>query len=325
MDTNEEQIEPQNGQNTAELVPKSLLVLNTIIVLFIISMFFLIYGVINQPKNSPLPVTETLVFSNAFENLELRAKAVYVYDVMQHKVIYEKNQDLQLPLASLTKLMTALTAADLIPLNSRVTIRKEFLEEEGDSGLFANESWNLKDLLDFSLIVSSNDGARSIASVVGALDLKTEDYDLGRKDFINKMNMKAGKLDLKQTYFINESGLDVGSTSGGYGTAKDMAKLLQYIIVNKPGILEATTYDTLTVNSSSEQHVAKNTNIDIESIPGLIASKTGYTELAGGNLAIAFDTSIGRPVIIVVLGSTMEGRFEDVAKLVKASLESVAE
>src|SRR5204862_245705 len=100
--------------------------------------------------------------------------------------------------------------------------------------------WKLKDLLDFSLLVSSNDGARSVASVVGAMDLKTNDYDLGRKDFINKMNMRAQDLGLKQTYFVNESGLDEGSVSGGYGSAKDVETLLQYILTNKPELVEAT-------------------------------------------------------------------------------------
>ena len=75
--------------------------------------------------------------------------------------------------------------------------------------------------MDFSLVSSSNDGARSIASVVGAFDLKNQDYNLGRKNFITKMNTVAQGLGLKQTYFINEDGLDVGDSSGGYGSAID--------------------------------------------------------------------------------------------------------
>jgi serine-type D-Ala-D-Ala carboxypeptidase (penicillin-binding protein 5/6) len=191
--------------------------------------------------------------------------------------------------------------------------------------LVANESWRLKDLLDFSLVVSSNDGARSIASAVGAFDLKSDDYDLGRKDFITKMNKTAQDLGLKQTYFVNESGLDVGSVSGGYGSAIDVAALMQYILVHHPEVLEATKYPTLDIKSFDAKHVAKNTNTDIGDIPGLIASKTGYTELAGGNLAIVFDSSIGRPIIVVVLGSTQEGRFADVSALVNASLTYIQE
>ena len=239
--------------------------------------------------------------------------------------LFKKNEFVQLPLASLTKLMMSLTATDLLPRDSHITIKKEFLQEEGDTGLLAGESWRLKDLLDFSLLVSSNDGARSIASVVGAFDLKSQDYDLGRKDFITKMNETAGKLGLKQTYFVNESGLDIGNVSGGYGSSIDVARLMQYILTNHPEILEATKYPNLTIDSLNKKHIAKNTNTNIGEIPGLIASKTGYTELAGGNLAVAFDASIGRPIIVVVLGSTEAGRFADVSNLVKASLDYIRE
>ena len=251
------------------------------------------------------------------------AKSAYVFDIKENKVLYKKNEFIQLPLASLTKLMMALTASRLFPVNSKVIIKKEFLSAEGDSGLFADESWRLSDLLDFSLMVSSNDGARSIASVVGAFDLKTEDYILGRRDFITKMNLLAKELDLKQTYFTNESGLDVGGVSGGYGSAIDVANLMKYILKNYPDILEATKYQSLEILSLTKIHKAENTNIDINKIPNLIASKTGYTDMAGGNLAVAFDASIGRPVIVVVLGSSVDGRFNDVSALVKASLEYI--
>lgn len=260
-----------------------------------------------------------------FEDQRILAKAVYVYDVNAKKVIFEKNSEAQLPLASLTKLMTAVTAVSMLPKDLKVTIRKEFLAEEGDSGLLANESWKLSDLLDFSLVASSNDGARSIASVIGAANLKNNDYDLGRKEFVRKMNEKAQEIGLKQTYFINESGLDEGSTSGAYGSAKDIGSLFSYIMENNPDIVEATKYKTFDTVSDTKTHKAKNTNADVDDIPGLLASKTGYTEMAGGNLAVAFDPSIGRPIVIVVLGSTIDGRFDDMNKLVKASLEYIRE
>ena len=261
--------------------------------------------------------------SKAFDNLSLEAKSVYVLDIKENKVLYKKNEFIQLPLASLTKLMMALTASKLVPSNSKITIKKEFLSAEGDSGLLADELWALSDLLDFSLMVSSNDGAMSVASVVGAFDLKTEDYNLGRKDFITKMNLTARELGLKQTYFTNESGLDVGGVSGGYGSAIDVAKLMEYILKKSPEILEATKYQTLDISSLSKVHKADNTNIDINKIPGLIGSKTGFTNMAGGNLVVVFDASIGHPIVAVVLGSGVDSRFSDVSALVKASLEYI--
>jgi D-alanyl-D-alanine carboxypeptidase len=303
----------------------SLLILNTIFVVSIIAMIFVIYDSSKKSTERNVVVANQVAVTHAFDNVNLEAKAVYIYDVINNKIIFKKNETAQLPLASLTKLMTALTASDLLPENSKITIKKEFLSEEGDNGLLANESWILKDLLDFSLVVSSNDGARSIASVIGATLTQNNDYNMGRKDFISKMNDKARELGLTETYFINESGLDEGSTSGGYGSAKNVEKLMQYILTNKPDLLEATKYSVLTVDSLSKEHKAINTNIVIDQIPGLIASKTGYTDLAGGNLAITFDASIGRPIVIVVLGSSEKGRFSDINQLVKASLDYIRE
>jgi D-alanyl-D-alanine carboxypeptidase (penicillin-binding protein 5/6) len=280
---------------------------------------FSVYGAVHRPAAAPTPVAEAPAKPTAFDSVTIGAKAAYVYDLAEQKVLYRKNEFAQLPLASLTKLMMAYTATELLPKDSKITIKKEFLEEDGDSGLLVNESWKLSDLLDFSLVVSSNDGARAIASVIGATDLKTDDYDLGRKDFINKMNLNAKALGLKQTYFVNESGLDVGEVSGGYGSAIDVANLLAYMLKNTPDVLEATKDETITVDSLDAAHTGKNTNIDIGKIPGLLASKTGFTDMAGGNLAVAFDTSIGHPIIAVVLGSTEDGRFSDISALVNAS------
>ncbi len=313
----------EETKNT-EPISKKLLVLNAMLVISIVFMVFLIYGLLHKPVVKEEIVYNEKTSSAIFDSVELEAKSVYVFDVVKNEVIFKKNEFVQLPLASITKLMTALTAVELVPENSRITIRKEFLSEEGDSGLLAGESWKLRDLLDFSLTVSSNDGARSLASVIGAINLNTTDYDLGRKDFISKMNEKAEELGLKQTYFINESGLDNGALSGGYGSAIDVSKLMEYLIKNHSEILEATKYQELEVDSLDKTHVAKNTNVEVDQIPGLIASKTGYTNMAGGNLVIAFDASIGRPIVVVVLGSSIEGRFTDVSKLVEASRSYVS-
>jgi D-alanyl-D-alanine carboxypeptidase len=321
METNSE---PKKG------ISKWLLAFNALSIFLIIFMVFTIDNILKKREVKKESENEALVYESQipspFEKVTILGKAAYVFDVTKNRILYKKNEFEQLPLASLTKLMTALTAYDLMPSDSEVTIKKEFLSEDGDNGLLANESWKLKDLLDFSLVVSSNDGARSIASVVGAANLKTNDYDLGRKDFISKMNQKAQELGLKQMYFTNETGLDQDYVSGGYGSALDVEKLFQYIIQNKPEVISATKFSDIKIESmDNKSHKAQNTNVDVNTIPGLIGSKTGYTALAGGNLAVAFDPSIGRPIIVVVLGSTPDGRFKDVEALVKASLEYVKE
>jgi D-alanyl-D-alanine carboxypeptidase len=83
-------------------------------------------------------------------------------------------------------------------------------------------------------------------------------------------------------------------------------------------VAEATRYEEFNMDSK----IFKNTDKLAENLPGLIAGKTGFSDLAGGNLAVAVDIGLNHPVIIVVLGSTEEGRFEDVKELYYAIINS---
>jgi D-alanyl-D-alanine carboxypeptidase (penicillin-binding protein 5/6) len=164
-----------------------------------------------------------------------------------------------------------------------------------------------------------------VALALGALpSLKASDKEV-LDDFVRLMNAKALELDLKNTYFWNETGLDESVGKGGaYGTTHDFAMLLEYIMMQKPGLMEATQ-ETQTVLTSldNHQHLAKNTNLIAKEIPGLLASKTGYTDIAGGNLAFVFDPEIGRPIIVTILGSSALGRFEDAKILIVATLKYI--
>lgn len=314
------------GEQKDNQISKTLYFFNLALLLGVVGMIFLIDQKFEQRKENIVKAEQEVKSLAVFNNLNLRAKAAFVYDVLEDRILYKKNEKEQLPIASITKLMTALVATELLPKNSNITIKSDFLKEEGDSGLLSAESWELMDLLDFSLVTSSNDGMRSVASVIGAVTSNTSDYDLGRKDFIEKMNLKAKDMELEQTFFVNETGLDVDTkVSGGYSSAQNVSDLMKYLILKHPEILEATKYQKLSINSDDRKHNAKNTNDIVNEIPGLFASKTGFTDMAGGNLVIAFDPSIGRPIIITVLGSTLEGRFSDMEALVKASLDYIAE
>jgi len=223
--------------------------------------------------------------------------------------------------------MTAITALDLLPDTSVVTINSDFLSEEGDSGFFNDERWQMRELLDYSMVTSSNDGVAAIASAAGAIGTGTIDTNISRQDFIKKMNEKVAELNLITPRFYNESGLDVDSNlSGGYASARDTARIFGYAIRNRPEIFEATRYaETKMVSLNNVTHSAKNTNGAVNILPGLIASKTGYTELAGGNLGVIIDPELGRPIVIIVLGSTAVGRFADVELLAQKTLEAIAQ
>jgi D-alanyl-D-alanine carboxypeptidase len=240
---------------------------------------------------------------NPFENIKLEAKAAYVFDISKNQPIFELNAEAQLPLASLTKLMTALVAKEKLPPYLLATITKEAILQEGDSGFLAEEQWPVSDLIDIMLISSSNDAAFALASEF--------EKDFGG-DFVSPMNQKAKELDLTQTYFLNATGLDSSkNVSGGYGSAKDVANLLIYIVKNNPSLIEITRFNNLTLRSRE----FKNTNQVINELPGFIAGKTGFSDLAGGNLAVIVDNGYGHPFIVVVLGSTFEGRFSNIKTL----------
>jgi len=220
--------------------------------------------------------------------------------------------------------MTALISSELVPEGTIITIRKSDIDVEGDSGLMVGEKWTLKNALDFTLMASSNDGAHALASVIGYVKVKKRGETV-QDMFIDAMNKKAKELNLSQTYYLSNSGLDLNKVIGGaFGSARDMALLMSYILKNSPSILEATKYSTLKIKSKEYTHLVKNTNQDAVTIPGILGSKTGFTDLAGGNLVVAFDIGIGHPIVVSVLGSSREGRFEDVKKLINASIKQIA-
>lgn len=297
--------------------PTTLLLFVSFLTVFFIAMFSFSVRMLEANKKiaaSPSPVTAPA--PDPFKNINLKAQAAYVFDMRTGKALFARNEEAQLPLASLTKVMTALVASKM-PDDTVVVFRNLPI---------GGEKWNLKELLDYTLVVSSNEGASAIAGAGGAW-FGTEQKDIGADVFVQKMNDEARALELFQTFFLNPNGLDVNDTlSGAYGSAKDIANLFAYILKWKPALLEATAYESLRLNSEGGiPHVVQNTNILSRTIPGLLASKTGYTDLAGGNLAVAFDVGPMHPVVIVVLGSSQDGRFADMEKLMTASVAKIGQ
>ena len=256
----------------------------------------------------------------AFDDVSVSALAVHVYDVRNNETLYARNADEQRAIASLTKVMTALVATEESPDPSEHVVRIDVdaLLTDGESGFWYGEQWNLKELVEFTLVSSSNDGAAAIGL---ALNNFVEE-----PTFVDQMNAYATDLGLTQTYFINPTGLDINleTEPGAFGSARDMSTLFTYVLEHHPDILEVTRLPELTVASLDRVHVVENTNKITTDIPWLLGAKTGFTDHAGGNLIVAFDAGLARPIVITVLGSTIDGRFEDMQKLIDATLEYVA-
>ncbi len=253
---------------------------------------------------------------NPFDNISLRAKSAYVYDLRTKTVLFSHNEEAQLPLASLTKIMTVILAAETFSKDALITVSADSLMREGDSGLYDGAVVPWRSLTALALVASSNDAAAALAA-------SGEGARANPRPLHDVMNAKANELGLTQTLFLNETGLDTShSLSGAYGSAKDVATLLTYAVENHGDVFESSTLVEVTPPPFlGKTKVLKNTNDALSLIPNIIASKTGFTDLSGGNLAIIFDAGLAHPVAVVVLGSSEDDRFSDVLSLVSTTLQ----
>jgi D-alanyl-D-alanine carboxypeptidase (penicillin-binding protein 5/6) len=156
------------------------------------------------------------------------------------------------------------------------------------------------------LISSSNDAAFAIASTLRSETKPTD------KEFVKLMNQKANQLNLEATYFRNATGLDISeTTAGAYGSCRDVTKLINYLLQEHPDLAETTTLASLRLKEREFQ----NTNKLLSKLPLLLAGKTGFDDLAGGNLTLIVNKGFNHPITITVLGSSIDGRFKDVETL----------
>lgn len=287
------------------------------IALIITSALLAVFLLIPLGRNEPAPAVPALTAPDAFARVPLEANAAIVYDLATKKTLYEKNADAQLPLASLTKLLTVYAALAKLPPETPVTISKSAAAVEAPRAFNAGQELSLADLARLTLTASLNDGAAAIASATAERENRSEGEALAAA---------AGALALSQTYAVNGNGLDMNAAvSGGYGSARDVARLAGALAELAPSVAEATTQSSAqAVSVGGTVFTVKNTDPIVNTIPRLLLSKTGYTDLAGGNLALVFDAGIRHPIAVVVLGSSLSARFTDGAALVSATLAHFA-
>lgn len=260
--------------------------------------------------NLPAPAHEpaAAALSLSLPPQALAAKAAIVLDLKTGAILYEKDAQEPLPLASLTKLMTLQTALSDAELNQPVTITARDLAPEGDWGLQVGDTLSLRDLVALSIVASCNDCAEAVANTMGS-------------SAISNLNEQARDLNLTRSSFSNPTGLDVsveGGEAGAYGSAFDVARLTAAFYRAHPELFYLTTKPQVSVVDGSRTLTFAATMAPIQDIPGFVGAKTGYTDLAGGNLAAIIDLEPGHPVAAVVLGSTESGRFSDMRTLVAA-------
>lgn len=264
-----------------------------------------LYAQISQPINE---IVYAVPKKQPKEELGLAAKAGISLRIDlpdQERVIFKKNADDVLPIASLTKLMTATVVFEHPEIyNAEKQIAISALgASQADVPVFGNlkpgEVYSVQELLGAMLFYSSNDAAYSLAEVIGV------------DRFTEMMNRKAKDIGLEKTGFYNSSGLDIDGGAANFSSAKDLLVLVKYILKSHPEIFSMTIHPGPYI---TENGIFSFKLWDKQT---LIGGKTGYTEKAGGCMIAIFENENNRRYINILLGSaSSESRVVEMQKMI---------
>lgn len=226
---------------------------------------------------------------------ELHSNNVLIYDLDNNEILLEKNSNEKVSIASLTKIMTTITAIENInDFDEEITLTSEMINSvpwyASKAGLKVGDVVTFKDLLYASIIPSGADATYSLAiSLTGSVD-----------SFVAKMNDLATKLELQNTHFVNVTGLD---EEGHYSSANDILVILKYALNNELFKEVYTTREYTLLNglkvSSTIDKYNRTMGLDLSRIEG---SKTGFTDEAGMCMSSLY-TSKEHSLIAVTLGA----------------------
>lgn len=230
-----------------------------------------------------------------FHEANIYAKSYILYDINSGYILSQKNANIQLPIASTTKILTAIIVLENYHLNDTVVISKNAASQIGSEVMLkSGEKITIESLLYALLIQSGNDAALALA----------ENYPGDVKEFVNAMNAKASYLGLKNTHLKDPAGLD----DEGKSTAHDLAILTAYALRNPTfsKIVKTVDFDITSIDGRIT-HKLESSNRLIKSdqplyYPLAIGVKTGFTPIAGHCLVAAAEKN-GRKIISIVLNT----------------------
>lgn len=252
----------------------------------------------NQTSNpvifeaSILPANRIPIKNDQFIEPLIKAKAALSIDLETGMILYQKNPDQKLPIASLTKLMTAIVIIEENKLTEIVSIPKEATKIEGSKAWLAQgEKISISKLIKALLITSANDAAVSLA-------LHNSN---SIEKFVDKMNAKAKLLGMYNTHFKNPVGLD---EDDHYSTAYDLSLLARYAI-NKEVIKTTVTEKEADISSEDGKfkHKLLTTNELLSSYLKVLGLKTGTTDEAGQCLISIVKNEQGDKIVNILLNS----------------------
>ena len=214
--------------------------------------------------------------------LHVSATSAMMMDAETGQVLYEKDADRQMRIASTTKIMTALVVLERCGLQETVTIRPEHMVEGSSMYLVPGETVTVETLLYGLLLCSGNDAALALADHCGG----------SVERFVSWMNDKAGQLGMTGTSFANPNGLD---DDGHFSTARDMAVLAACAAENPTFVRICST-----ISAALDGRTMTNHNKLLRNVDGCIGMKTGYT-MAAGRTLVSCAQRDGRRLVAVTL------------------------
>ncbi len=228
------------------------------------------------------------LLSNLRLRQEITASAYLAVDLSDSSVLSEKNARQSLPIASITKLMTAVVAAENIDLKSRITLTEEMLRPLGHSpSLYLGLTVSAENLLRAAIIQSTNDAAEALS------------FFMGREKFISLMNKKAGEIGMQSTTFYDAHGISANNKS----SAHDLSKLLAYVYKEHPEILEISRDNDFWLPDKTGRMLKFKNTGGFYPLDTFLGGKTGYTNAARHTAASIFNIN-GTPTAIIVLHSS---------------------
>lgn len=223
------------------------------------------------------------------QELQLTAKAGISVEsdlVNQNKVLFSKNSDISLPIASLTKLMTAIVVLDNYDLSEKIVVSaKANAQAPMVQDIKTGDILPVEELLQIMLIESSNKSAYALAEKIG------------QEKFIDLMNQKAKLIGLNNTSYSEPTGI----SDKNYSTARDLVKLEEYVLKNYSKIIDISR-----IKEANLPNFGKigNTNQLLGQVPEIIGGKTGFTASAKGCLILVVNNPKANDYLIyVILGS----------------------
>jgi D-alanyl-D-alanine carboxypeptidase (penicillin-binding protein 5/6) len=256
-----------------------------------------------------LPSLDNKISAN-LKTPEITAKSALVFDTTTKEVLYSKNPTQKLPMASLTKIMTAIVSLENKKKDDSYIVSQEDLVGEDSMGLDAGEKLSMEELMYGMLMHSGNDAAEVLAN----------NFPGGRTAFIKAMNNKVKALGLKETNFTNPTGLEGDGKQ--YTTAYDLVVETEYALATFPffdQVVSTFDYNIPQTSTHKEYDLENETNL-LTSYPGVKGVKDGYTPEAGLCLVTYLDYK-GHKIIAVILGSG--DRRGEMIKLLDYSLKSL--